>query len=221
MQMSTADVAVLANKCSTLMASIIHQIPIFTKGFMDKLMKCTSPFLFKIYLLPYMSWFDCSVLIQLVNFVNNKTALKMVNQFVNSLDCSKPIASYLIPEFSQLIIPLEKDQYTLLATKHTEESMSKLTLLDLKNIKESLISRLEITHHAVQLAAINGKSCCFYWLIPNQIQSLVEVRLNEVQLQLWDEGIILTALLPDSLCLDENVLQWNIFDMNLEDPTEV
>ena len=219
--MSTADVAVLANKCTTLMASIVHQIPLFTRGFMDKLIKCTSPFLFKIYLLPYMSWFDYSVLIQLVNFSNNKTALKMVNQFVDSLDCSKPIPSYPIPEFSQLIIPLEKDQYTLLATKHTKESMSELTLLDLKDIKESLISRLEITHHAVQLAAISNKPCCFYWLIPNQIRSLAEVRLNEVKLQLWDKGIILTALLPDSLCLDNNVLQWNIFDKNLEDPTEV
>ena len=221
MQMFAADVAVLANKCTTLMASVIHQIPLFTRGFMDKLMKCTSPFLFKIYLLPYMSWFDCSVLIQLVNFSNNKTALKIVNQFVNSLDCSKPIASYPIPEFSQLIIPLEKDQYTLLATKHTKESMNKLTLLDLNDIKELLISRLDITHHAVQLAAISNKYCSFYWLIPNQIRSLAEVRLNEIQLQLWDEGIILTALLPDSLCLDDNVLQWNVFDMNLEDPTEV
>ena len=219
--MSTADVAVLANKCGTLMASNIHQIPLFTRGFMDKLMKCTSPFIFKIYLLPYMSWFDCSILIQLVNLSNKKAALKMVNQFINSLDYSKPITSYPIPGFSQLIIPLENNQYTVLATKHTTRSIRELTLPDLKKIKQSLVNRLEITHHAVQLAAVSDKSCCFYWLIPNQIRSLVEIKLNEVQLELWKEGIILTALFPVSLCLDENDLHWNIFNMNLEDPTEV
>ena len=219
--MFAADVVVLAKKCGTLMASNIHQIPLFTKGFTDKLMKCTSPFIFKIYLLPYMSWLDCSILLQLVSFSNNKAALKMVNQFVDSLDCSKPIASYPIPGFSQLTIPLENNQYTVLATKHTTRSMRELTLLDLKEIKKSLINRLEITHHAVQLAAVSDIYCCFYWLIPNHIRSLVEVKLNKVQLELWKDGIILTALLPVSLYLDENDLHWNIFNMNLEDPTEV
>ena len=92
-KMSTADVAVLANKCSTLMASDVHQIPLFTPEFMNKLINCTYPFVFKIYLLPYISWFDCSILRQLINFGNNKEALKVVNHFIDSLDYNEPFTS--------------------------------------------------------------------------------------------------------------------------------
>ena len=117
-QMSTADVAVLSNKCSTLMASDVHQIPLFTSEFMNKLINCTYPFVFKMYLLPYISWFDCSILRQLINFGSNKKALKVVNHFIDSLDYNKPITSYDVPEFSQLVIPLDDSQHTLLVTKH-------------------------------------------------------------------------------------------------------
>ena len=114
--MSTADVTVLANKYGTLMASDVHQIPLFPQDFVNKLINCTYPYIFKIYLLPYISWLDCSILRQLVIFSNSKEALKMVDQFVESLDYSKPIASYHITEFSQLVIPLDDSQCTLLAT---------------------------------------------------------------------------------------------------------
>ena len=226
MEMSTTEVAVLANKCGTLMASIIHQIPLFTPSFVEKLIKCTSLFVFKIYLLPYMNWFDCSILKQLVIFSNNKKAFKMVNQFVNSLDFSKPITSYDIPQLSELLIPLETNQYTLLVTKHTK-SFNKLALSYVVNIKKSLTKGLEITDHAIQLAAIHNKSCCFYWLIPNQIRPLVEDKLKQVKLELWDKGMILTMLLPVNFYSDKNILQWNqsnifdFFNVNSEDMTEV
>ena len=224
--MSTADVKFLANKCGTLMASDEYQIPLFTPEFMDKLINCTSPILFKMYLLPYMSWYDCSILKQLIRISNNKKALKMIDNFLNSLDYNKPIISYDIPEFTQLLIPLVNSHYTLLATKHNA-STSEFTLSYVKCIKESLISGLEITDYAIQLIAIHNKSCCMYWLIPNQIRPFVTIKLNQVQLELWDQGIILTSLFPASFYSDENFLQRisnNMFDflnVNTEDSIEV
>ena len=223
MQMSTADVSILANKCDTLMASDVHQISLFNSDFVNKLIKCTYPFIFKIYFLPYMSWFDWSILRQLILFSNNKAALNLVDQFVDSLDYSKPVTSYHIPEFSQLVIPLDNSQYTLLATKHSS-SIGGLTLLHVKNIKLLLIKGLELTDYAIQLAAINKMSCCFYWLIPNQVRPLVEDKLNQVQLELWSKGIVLTTLLPVDFYSSENVLQQEIFNflnINLGDPMKV
>ena len=229
--MSTADVAVLVKQCGTIMASDVHNIPLFTPDFMSKLDSCTYPFIFKIYLLPFMSWFDHSILKELVEssnyeeeFVGSskyKEALKLVDLFVTSIDYSKPIITYPIPEFSQLVIPLDSSEYTLLATKSIR-SFNELTLKDLADIKRLLVQRLEITDHAVLLTGLNNKSYCIYWLIPSQIRSLVKDKLNQDQLKLWDKGIVLTMLLPVDFFADKDLhTQESIFQFSLENSVEV
>ena len=223
MQITTADVINLSKKCGTLMASDVHKIPLFSSDFMNKLFDCTHPFLFKVYLLPYMSWFDYEMLIQLINFIDNKESLKLVDRFVNSFDYSKQITSYHIPEFSQLVIPLDDSQYTMLATKHID-NINKLILEDVRNIEMLLIKKLEITDYAIQLVAKHSMSSCLYWLVPNQIRPLVEDNLNKGELKLWGEGIVLVTLLPVNFCWDDNISQQNInnlFDVNSEDQIKV
>ena len=221
--MCTADVSGLATKCGALMASDIHKIPLFTVDFLKKLVNCIQPFLFEVYLIPYMSWFNCSILKQLIHLSNNCEALKMVNNFINSLDYKKQITSYPIPKFSQLMIPLDDSQYTLLATKYIS-SINRLILKDLKDIEKLLIKRLEITEYALHLVAIHFESYCFYWLIPNQIRPLIEHNLTKSQLELWDKGIVWTRILPVSICSDESVLQKDInhlFSVTSKDLMEV
>ena len=218
MQITTADVMNLAKKCDTLMASDVHKIPLFSPDFMNKLMNCAYPFLFKIYLLPHMSWFDYEMLMQLVKFSDNEESLKLVLNFANSLDYSKQITSFHIPEYSQLMIPLDDSQYTLLATKHVK-NINKLILQDVKNIKKLLIKKLEITDYAIQLVAKHSASSCFYWLIPNRIQPLIKDNL----IGQLDKGIVLVTLLPVNFCLDnisrQNVS--NLFDVNSGDQIKV
>ena len=221
--MSTADVAVIAKKCSTLMASDVHHIPLFTPEFMKKLINCTYPFLFKIHLLPYMNWFDYLLLKQLVIFADNKEAILMVDKFVNSLDYSKPVTSYHIPEVSQLLIPLDSSDHTLLATIHAKY-IDELTLQDILGVKKTLISKLEISDYAVQLSGIHIASSCFYWLIPTRLQPLIERKLNQNQLQLCDEGIIFIKLLTINYLLEEITLHQNdlnFIHINLHDSQEV
>ena len=221
--MSTADVVELANKCSTLMASDVHHIPLFTQKFINKLIDCTYPFIFKMYLLPYMSWFDYSLLKELVIFSNNKEALKMIDQFIHSLDYSKPVTCYHITEVSELFIPLKNSQYALLATVHTK-SIDELILQDVLNIKKSLISTLEITDNAIQLSAIHNKSCCFYWMIPVNLQHLIEDKLNKNLLKLCDEEIIFIKLLLVNYSSEDTEYQqndFNLFHIYLDDSQEV
>ena len=221
MQMSTADVAVLVKQCGTMMASDVHNIPLFTPNFMSKLDNCTSPFILKIYLLPFMSWFDCSILKELVESSNCKEALKRVNFFVTSINYSELIKMFPIPEFSQLVIPLDSNEYTLLATKSIR-SFNELTLQYLVNIKKLLVQGLEITNHAILLAGLRIVSCCIYWLIPNQIRTLVQDKLNQEQLILWDEGIVSTTILPVNFFSDNNhYTHKNNFHVSLETSVEV
>ena len=221
MQMSTADVAVLVKQCGSMMASDIHKIPLFTPVFMSKLNNCIYPYIFKIYLLPFMNWFDYSILKELAKSSNYKEALKLVDLFVTTIDYDQPITTYPISEFSQLVMPLDNSEYTLLATRSIR-SFNELTLQYLVNIKRLLVQRLEITNHAILLAGLHNVSYCIYWLIPNQIQTLVQDKLNQEQLELWDEGIVLTTLLPVNFFSDSNLhTQENIFHVSLENSVEV
>ena len=221
MQMSTADVAVLVKQCGIMMASDVHKIPLFTSDFMNKLSNCRYPFILSIYLLPFMSWFDLSILKELVKSSNHKEALKCVDQFVSGIDYNKPIAACPIPEFSQLVIPLDSSDYTLLATKSVR-SFNELTLKDLANIKRLLIQRLEITKHAILLTGLNNTSYCIYWLIPSQIRPLVKDKLNKDQLKFCDKGIVLTTLLPVDFFANKDLhTQESIFHISLENSVEV
>lgn len=221
--MSTADITALVKQCGTLMASYVHQIPLFTPELMNKLTNCSSPLIFKMYLLPYMSLFDCSILKQIIYFSDSKEDLEMID---DSVDYSQPIASYHIPDFSQLVIPLDDSHYTLLATKHAK-SINEVTLSNLNDIKKSLVKGLDITDYAMQLGAIHIKSCCFYWLIPSKIRPLVQDNLKQVQEELWDKGIILTTILPANFYSDINISQgnmnnlFNFHNLSIEDPIEV
>ena len=218
MQISTTD---LVTKCSTLMASDVHQILLFTPEFISKLNNCVSPFIFKVYMLPYMSWFDYFILKQIVNNSGNEEVLRMVDDFVDSLDYSKPVASYDIPEFSQLMIPLDNSRHTLLATKYIK-SNNELTLQTLVDIKKLLVKKFEITEYAIQLAAIHNEFCCFYWLILKQIQPLIEDALDKPELHLLDEGIVLIALLPVNS--DGSIVQHsihNIFNISYADSEDI
>ena len=223
-QMSTADVVYLANKCCTLTSDDHHKITLFTPDFVNKLINCIYPFVFKVYLLPYISWFNCSILRQLIIFSANDKALRMVDHFTNSVDYSKSITSYPIPEFSQMMITLDESQYTLLATKH-HKSIDALVLQDLLHIKELLKKRFEITEYAIHLAGICAAARVICWLLPKQVRSLVETNLKLIdgQLELWDEGHILIKLLPDNYFLYESNSQHNnddlfdVFNENSED----
>ena len=158
---------------------------------------------------------------ELIKSNNYTETLKLLDWFVSSIDYKEPISTFPVQEFSQLLIPMDNSEYTLLATK-SFRSFNELTLQDLVNIKRLLVQRLEITNHAILLAGLHNILCYAYWLIPNQIRTLVEHKLNQEQMKLWDEGIVFTTLLPVNYFSDNNLhVQENIFHVSLENSVEV
>ena len=184
------DIEILSDKCHTLMASDTHNIKLFTDSFIKKLFKCSHSNLLKVYLLPFNTWLDNTILKELVTVAYEKDDTLKLFEF---LDDNQPITSYPIPTFSQLIIPLDDSEYTIVATE-TVYDCNKLTLKDVKDIKELLKSRWELTEHAIQLAAIDYK--CIYWMIPKQVKPLIEA-VNQDSDGLGCNEIYVDTLLPD------------------------
>ena len=178
------------------MASNIHNIKMFTDAFIKKVYKCPTSGLIKIYLLPFITWFDYTILIELVAACEKIDILKELYEFNDCItNNNQPITSYPIPKFSQLIIPLDDSEYTIIAIK-TVQNCSEFVLQNVKDIKEFLMSLWELTAHAIQLAAIDYQDNFIYWMIPKQVQSLVENKLSKEHNYQWCDGILHAVLLP-------------------------
>ena len=223
--MLTANMAKLAN---ILMANVVDQVLL---NLIEKLKNKPYPFVFKVYLLPFVTWFDHSILEELVKSSKTKEAINLLHQFrscIETIDYDQPITS-CIPEFSPLTIPWkEKDNdYTLLVTKHFKKSHDETVLQDLLKIKEDLTSQWRISYHAFHLVAMHSELNYFYWMIPTILHPSLEEIIKQDKQVLWDRGIISVAILPHNYLSDQMSKQsigykFDSLSSNLmEDATEV
>ena len=195
-QLHTVDIEILADKCRTLMASDDYNIKLFTDGFIKKLFKCSHFMLLKVYLLPFITWLDNTILIELATACEKVDSLELLRKFIHVIDDTKPITSYPLPTFSQLIIPLDDSEYTIMAVK-TIQNCSGLVLKDVKDLKLLLTSQWKITGHTLLLVAIDYHYNFVYWMIPKQVQPLLEEKLNHGLYNPRGEDVLQVFLLPN------------------------
>ena len=183
-----------ANKHRSLMASDSHNIPLFTESFVNKLINCKSVFLLKVLLLPFLSWFDHSILKELTS--ESDTVTDLLTQFDSLIDPNKPITAYPFPALSRMMIPL--DDFAIVAIKSSCNFESN-SLKEILNIKLALVEQWDITDHAMQLIAICAKLNYLYWIVPKCVVSVITHSSHnyEIQYKLWLKGITMTAILPD------------------------
>ena len=191
-QLHTVDIEFLVDKCRTLMASDVHNIKLFTDSFIRKLFKCSY---LNIYLLPFISWLDNTILIDLIAAYEKSDGLELFCKFMCIIDDTELITSYPIPTFSQLIIPLDDSEYTIVAIK-IYQKCDELILKDITNFKEILTTHWELTSHAFHLVAIDYNYNCMYWMIPKKVRPLLENKLQG-QCNLWIKGIVQIDLIPN------------------------
>ena len=201
-QLHTVDVEFLADKCRTLMASDIHGIQLFTDSFIKKLFKCSHSSLLRIYLLPFNTWLDNSILGEVVTAYKDDN-LELLGKFNSKIDDTQLITLYPIPTYSQLLIPLEDSEYTILATK-ISQNCDELVLREIMDIKNLLISHCNLTIHAIQLAAIHYSSNVIYWMIPKHVVSLVNSKMCQGQHNFSERGIFQICLYPSILFSFDN-----------------
>ena len=194
-----------AHKFRSFQASEIHGIPLFSEKFLKKITSCELPFFVQLYVLQFATWIDNSLIKELVMASESELAMKIFNKFDASLDYNLPITSYSIPSPSQLMMPLDDSDYTVVATKHTQ-SLREITVNQVKVIKMLLINNWQITEHAVQLIALCATSSFLYWMIPKRIAHLITQCGIEVQHKLLEEGIIMINLFPSTFFSDSHDL---------------
>ena len=194
----------LIGKCSDIN-------PPFTELWLEKINTCKSFYLFKMYLLPFITWLDHYILKELVAASGSKDAQQLLTLFDSKISSysNQPITSFPILSPSQLMIPLDDSEYTLLAMKFCpsrgDSTQSVIMLQDVMDIKLIMKRKWKMRNHeihSVQLAALHTKLKLLYWMIPKSLKEVVKSNLVHD----WKSGIIMTAVLPT-----------NFHSLNVED----
>ena len=198
--------------------SVMEKLPVDLRKYSDinslcteqQLKKIKSLYLFKIYLLPFITWLDHSTLKELVVASGNEDAQQLLNLFDSKIDsyCNQPITSFPIPSPSQLMIPLDDSEYTLLAMKFCLPSRGDTTqdmiiLQDVMDIKLIMKHEWKMSNHeinSIQLVAVHGKLGLLYWIIPKCLVEMIKSNLVHD----WKSGIIMMAVLPENFHSLEN-----------------
>ena len=176
--------------------------PPFTEQWLKRISGCKSLHLFIIYLLPFMTWFDHSILKELVAAGGSEDARQLLDLFnskVNSYS-NQPITSFPILSPSQLMIPLDDSEYTMLGMKifpptQDDASQSVIVLQDVMDIKLTMKHKWKMNSHQIQLVAVHTKFKILYWMIPKSIVEVIRSNL----IHDWKSGIIIMAVLPTNL----------------------
>ena len=161
--------------------------------------------------MPFITWLDHSILKELVVASGSEDAQQLLNLFDSKIDsyCSQPITSFPILSPSQLMIPLDDSEYTLLAMKFRPPSRGDTTqgmiiLQDVMDIKLTMKHKWEMSDyeiHRIQLVAVDTNYEMLYWMIPNCLVEVIEGNLVHD----WKSGIIMMAVLPpDFHSLEDN-----------------
>ena len=172
--------------------------PLLTKQWFKKI---KSLYLFKIYLLPFITWLDHSILKELVVASGSEDAQHLLYLFGSKI-CSysnQPITSFPIPSPNQLIIPLHDSEYTLLAMKFCppqgDAMQGMITLQDVLDIKLLMKHKWELNSHDtsnIQLVAVHKKLKLLYWMIPKCLEKVIKNNL----IHDWKSGVITMDVLP-------------------------
>ena len=169
--------------------------PVFTE---KHLQKVKSFYLLKIYVLPFVTWLDHSILHELVVASGSEDAQQLLNLFNTKIDSysNQPITLFPLPPCSQLMIPLSDSEYTLLAIKFNPPrggtTQGMILLQDVKKVKLVLERKWKMGSHDIQLVAMHTKLELLYYMIPKRLVEVVESNMVPD----WSSGIIMMAVLP-------------------------
>ena len=179
--MESYDPGVFLDKFSSLMASDVHNIPLFSSDFLKKLDDYRDVSVMLRYLMCYFTWCDLSTVMELFKLCNYPDGVKLLLEFNDQVKFTKPIANYS----ESLVVPSESSTYTVMAI-FTDMIFIPWAI---RKIKLRICRICEITFISCQFLGIAYDFKVLYWLIPKSIASLILSKAQENWRHLYNCGI--------------------------------
>jgi len=185
--MESCDPGVVLDKCSSLMASDVHNIPLFSSDFLKEINDYRDVSVMLRYLMCYFTWCDLSAVMELFKLFNYPSGIKLLLKF-NRRVGSIPFANYsiIIPE--SLMVPSGSSTYTVMVIFISFTEI-KFIPYDITKIKLMICRICEIIIACQFLGMDYYNSTVLYWLIPKSVASLILSKAQENWGYLYDHGI--------------------------------
>jgi len=182
------DANAIVDNCASLMTSDSNGVTLFDHKLIKQFKKCSNTRNLLKSLVLFSNWCDHSVVQKLVQTYDHPDAVRLLEEFEEKIDYTKPIDKYPFSEFSAHMIPFKSSNYTVMAAQCVQ-SQSSLKLQHVITLKSQIVKHFQITDQACLLLAKTSDPVIFYWLIPKSVVFIIEKSLHEDCGFLYNKGI--------------------------------
>ena len=204
--LNSFDCMLLVEQCEGMMASVLHQINLFSNKQIKDLNECSNAQSVLWKLSMYLTWHSHSILRELVGFCTE--AVKLLDEFDSKLDPSQPVAVYPVPQFSSNMIPTDDHRvYTLLAIRCDQE-LYNCTLQYMYNMRSVLTKMCDISEHCLQLLAVRDNPTIFYWTIPTCVVSIISSAILQHSEFICSRGVLEALVFPNHVLIAGDVVSF-------------
>ena len=203
--LQACDAQKLFKECKNLMASQVHNIPLFSEEYLQSMNECNfAPAVLQM-LSPFFTWSDHSVLTAAVKACGIPEALELLQQFDSQIDLSLPITEYSVPQPVPSMAPYDSSTHTALAVKLNTE-LSKFSLQQVIELRCLIQKHFQITEHSLQLMAVKSSSTILYWVVPRSITHLINSQIIQDP-SLYGNKVEEVSIYPGTLFVSASTLK--------------
>ena len=186
----------IIERCSSLMASDQHNIPLFPTEYMVELRKETQISDLMQQLSPFFTWSDYSILKEIIDLPKCTT---LFTKFEAKFDFSQPVMAFPIAKPVSQMLPRGSSVSTVLAVQ-LDLQPHQLSLQDVFDTRNFILKKCEVTPHTLQLLSVaQGSSTILYWMISRCVVPLVTSKVSQNLTDLHQKGILHVAIYPSTI----------------------
>ena len=150
------------------------------------------------------SWHNCSVLRTLLKACDCHDGLTLLDDFEAQIDEDQPIELFPIPRLSSKMAPSSSSAYTILSLRSEHYQNQQVPLRYTREVATILVETFRVSHHALQLLAVELSPLMSHWMIPKSIVSLISTEIHQHISALRDNGFIEIIAYPNITLLPES-----------------
>ena len=201
------DAMPIVEKCSSLLVSDSHNIPLFPTDYTEELqdIKHTLELIQNLSL--FITWDNHSILSSIAETSDIPEAITLLTQFDDRIDSSQLLTNFPIPAPSHHMVPYDNSTHTVLAVKLGSE----LCHTTLQNVIDACLliqDQCKLTSHCFQLLAVaKTNSTIIYWMIPKSIAHLINANALQFQSYFYHKGILQLAVYPGAMLCTGSTLK--------------
>ena len=191
----------LARQCTSLLASNVHNIPVFNTEYRVELQKVKHTHELIQKLSMFMTWDNHSILSTIAKTSNIPDATVLLTQFAKKIDLSQPLKSFPLPAPSHHMVPYDNSENTVLAIELDLE-LCDCTLQHAIDARSLIQDQCQLTSHCLWLLAVSKtNTTTIFWMIPRNIAYLITATASALQCQdcFHRNGILQLAVYPGTI----------------------